>query len=510
MVKNSNKVSKALNDIVKRNTKEKKEYESKLKVDKKYLKKEHVFEAREEKPVEQEGSVVFKSRQIKQQKKNKNQVLIAQTTQKRGRKPTIRKLILNKKSASAEFGGDIITGVVEANVKLRKISDFELNQILNKLINKAKTRKHNKNVIEITKLEKAFEGYDRDDNFINNVLKKLNSEGIKLEIKDGDDVREITSDEVMDQNHIDIISEVAGIMNISTKEKVDDGIKSFLGSLGSSRMLSSKEEIYFASLLDDPQPDIRQYAQNQLVTSNLRLVTSIAKKYLNRGIDLEDLIQEGAIGLMKAISKYEYKLGNKFSTYATWWIRQSITRAIADQSRCIRIPVHLVETINKLVKTEKDLIQDLGRQPTIEELTEAMGGAREGFTPKRVMEIKRISVDSVSIDRPIGHDEDSQFVDFVKDKDAPTPDKYTSNQLMHEEIQELFKKVLTDEEKQIISMRYGLPPEKAAINLEEISEKLGKSRDPIRQIEAKALRKLKHPSKNNKLASFFDNSDAEE
>ena len=459
-------------------------------------KDKHVFTSKVTE-VKDEGYTPFKSKRIVGKKNKSNQVLLEQKVQKRGRKPTVRKLILNKSTASAKNGGYIKSTILEANVKLREISDFEINELIQRFAKKAKTRKHNKNTIEWEKIAKNLKNCKLPDDILSRFQKGLAKFDVKLIL---DDEHDLESGENFDSN----INDITGILRISTKEKIDDGIKAFLSVLGSSRMLSSEEETKFAKLLDDPDPEMRQYAQNQFVTSNLRLVTSIAKKYLNHGLDLEDLIQEGIVGLMKAISKYDYRLGNKFSTYATWWIRQSITRAIADQARVIRIPVHLMDTINKLFKTERDLTQKLGRTPSIDELTQEMGGEKDGFTAKKISDIKKIAVDSVSIDRPIEHDNDSQFIDFIREKNTPSPDVYSYHELISEHIDELLKNALSEEEQEIIRMRFGLKPYFSPMNLYEISEKLNKPCDVIRQIEAKALRKLKHPSKSFKLANFLD------
>ena len=309
------------------------------------------------------------------------------------------------------------------------------------------------------------------------------------------------------QNKFNINSDDADVsdtsLSSSTNEKVEDGVKTFLGNLGSSRMLKHHEEIELAKCLESKDEDIRTNAKNQFLTSNLRLVTSIAKKHLNRGLDIEDLIQEGSMGLIKAIDKYDWSRGNKFSTYATWWIRQAITRAIADQARTIRVPVHMVETINKLIKTERILIQELGRDPTLEEVAEKMGGALEGFNPKKISDIKKLNIDPVSLDKSVGHDEESQFVDFVQDEDMMTPEEFTDKELLIEHIDEIFKKVLTPKEEEIIRSRYGLPPYNRPMTLEEVGKHHDFTRERARQIEAKAIRKLKHPSKSSKLRAFL-------
>ncbi len=457
--------------------------------------KSHVFV---KKPVTKAKTYTpFKSRELINKKRKSNQILVEQKIQKRGRKPTVRKLILNKSTASGKYGGHIRSTILDNNEKLRKISNFEINKLIEHFIKKAKTRKHNRNTIEWEKIAKSLSNCKLPDNIYSIFENALAKKDVKIIANEED--QELGAN-FSNSN----IGDVTGILKISTKEKINDGIKAFLSVLGSSRMLSSKEEKEIAKLLDDPDPEMRQYAQNQFVTSNLRLVTSIAKKYLNYGIDLEDLIQEGIVGLMKAISKYDYRLGNKFSTYATWWIRQSITRAIADQTRVIRVPVHLMDTINKLFRTESNLTQKLGRAPTIDELTQGMGGEKEGFSAKKISDIRKIAIDSVSLDRPIEHDNNSQFTDFLREKNTPSPDVYAYHELVSEHIEDLLKTALTDEEQEIIRMRFGLKPYYSSMNLNEISQKLHKQCDVIRQVEAKAMRKLKHPSKSFKLASFVD------
>ncbi|WP_353430752.1 RNA polymerase sigma factor [Mycoplasmoides gallisepticum] len=416
-----------------------------------------------------------------------DQPITAQKRQ-RGRKP--------KHAPSNEKNDLVYHEVLEASSKTKN-NDQESIRATKTLLAKAKATKSlsNEEIIDVFKNYEFTEAEDLE------ILEELKDNKIKLEdnveekislFRKNQDLSEI------DKNLDDLISKGA-----STKDKVEDNVKAFLGTLGSSKILNFGEEIQIAKLLGSTDPETREYAINQLVTSNLRLVTSIAKKYLNRGLDFVDLIQEGSIGLMKAISKFNYKLGNKFSTYATWWIRQAITRAIADQARTVRIPVHMVETINKLIKTERMLTQQLGRDPTLEELTEAMGGQVNGFTPKKVADIKKLNQEPVSLDKPIGHDEESQFVDFVKDRDILKPDEYTEKLIVTEHINELFVNTLTKKEEQIIRMRYGLHPWHQQMTLEEVGQKFNVTRERIRQIESKALRKLKHPSKNARLRSFL-------
>ncbi|MBQ1756920.1 MAG: RNA polymerase sigma factor RpoD, partial [Erysipelotrichaceae bacterium] len=242
-----------------------------------------------------------------------------------------------------------------------------------------------------------------------------------------------------------------------------------------------------------------QEAKEILTSSNLRLVVAIAKKYVGRGLLFLDLIQEGNMGLVKAVEKFEPSKGFKFSTYATWWIRQAITRAIADQARTIRIPVHMVETINKLTRVQRQLVQELGREPSAEEISDKLGGT---LSPEKVREIQKIALDPVSLETPIGEEDDSHLGDFIEDKDALSPDEYATRQLLKDEINSVLQ-LLTERERKVLQLRFGLIDGRTR-TLEEVGKEFNVTRERIRQIEAKALRKLKHPTKSKRLKDFVD------
>lgn len=282
---------------------------------------------------------------------------------------------------------------------------------------------------------------------------------------------------------------------LSTLEdkKPADPVRMYLKEIGRIPLLTREEEIKLAKQVD--KGNLR--AKGKLITSNLRLVVSIAKKYIGRGMSFLDLIQEGNKGLIRAVEKYDWKKGYKFSTYATWWIRQAITRAIADQARTIRIPVHMVETINKLVRTSRRLMQELGREPTPEEI-----GKEMDLEPVKVREIMKISQKTTSLETPVGDDEDSYLGDFIPDETSVTPYDLTSKKLLKENLEEVLA-ALSEREAKVLKMRFGLGG-KRAMTLEEVGREFGVTRERIRQIEAKALRKLKHPSRRKKLQDFLE------
>ena len=272
-----------------------------------------------------------------------------------------------------------------------------------------------------------------------------------------------------------------------------DPVRMYLREIGKVALLTAEEEVTLAKQMEEGEVSAKQ----KLIDANLRLLVSIAKKYIGRGMLFLDLIQEGNLGLIRAVEKFDYRKGFKFSTYATWWIRQAITRAIADQARTIRVPVHMVETINKMVRISRQLVQRLGREPTDEEIATEME-----IEPSRVEEIRRIAQLPVSLETPIGEEEDSQLGDFIEDRDLPSPDEAAAGHLLHEQIEDMLG-ALSTREREVLHYRFGLE-DGHSYTLEEVGRKFGVTRERIRQIEAKALRKLRHPSRSRKLKDFLD------
>ncbi len=281
---------------------------------------------------------------------------------------------------------------------------------------------------------------------------------------------------------------------LGSNVKINDPVKMYLKEIGRVDLLTHEQEIELAKRIFEGD----EQAKKELAAANLRLVVSIAKRYVGRGMLFLDLIQEGNMGLIKAVEKFDYTKGFKFSTYATWWIRQAITRAIADQARTIRIPVHMVETINKLTRIQRQLVQELGREPTAEEIAEKM----DGMTPAKVREIQKISLEPVSLETPIGEEDDSHLGDFIEDEGAMSPGDYASNELLKDELNEVLLE-LTDREEKVLRLRFGLDDGRTR-TLEEVGKEFNVTRERIRQIEAKALRKLKHPSRSKRLKDFLD------
>ncbi|PSR23612.1 MAG: RNA polymerase sigma factor RpoD [Sulfobacillus acidophilus] len=274
---------------------------------------------------------------------------------------------------------------------------------------------------------------------------------------------------------------------------IDDPVRMYLKEIGRVPLLTAEEEVRLAKRIEAGEEE----AKRELAEANLRLVVSIAKRYVGRGMLFLDLIQEGNLGLIKAVEKFDYRKGYKFSTYATWWIRQAITRAIADQARTIRIPVHMVETINKLIRVQRQLLQEYGREPLPEEIAKEMG-----ITVERVREILKVAQEPVSLETPIGEEEDSHLGDFIEDEDAPAPAEAAGYQLLKEQLEEVLD-TLTNREEKVLRLRFGLTDGRAR-TLEEVGQVFGVTRERIRQIEAKALRKLRHPTRSKKLKDYLD------
>jgi RNA polymerase primary sigma factor len=328
----------------------------------------------------------------------------------------------------------------------------------------------------------AFPEIDVEPDHLERIFHVFREMGI--EVSDGD-----KDFETVDEIDEELIAKAEAIDSVS----LDDPVRMYLKEIGRVALLKAEQEVHYAKLIEQGDEE----AKNQLTEANLRLVVSIAKKYIGRGMSFLDLIQEGNMGLIRAVEKFDYHKGYKFSTYATWWIRQAITRAIADQARTIRIPVHMVETINKLVRVSRRLLQELGREPNDEEIADEMG-----ITPEKVREITKVSQDPVSLETPIGEEEDSHLGDFVEDKEATAPSDAASLTMLRTEVEDILD-TLTPRERRVLQLRFGLIDGHQR-TLEEVGKRFGVTRERIRQIEAKALRKLRHPSRSKKLKDYLE------
>lgn len=330
----------------------------------------------------------------------------------------------------------------------------------------------------------ALQGVELTPEQIDEIYEQLSSMGIEV-------VPETTDVEALDKSEPE--EEVEVDLSVPEGVGIDDPVRMYLKEIGRVPLLTAEEEVELAKRMEQGDEE----AKRRLAEANLRLVVSIAKKYVGRGMLFLDLIQEGNLGLIKAVEKFDYRKGYKFSTYATWWIRQAITRAIADQARTIRIPVHMVETINKLIRVNRQLVQELGRDPTPEEIAAEMD-----IPVERVREIMKIAQEPVSLETPIGEEEDSHLGDFIEDEEALAPAEAASSMLLKEQLEEVLD-TLTPREEKVLRLRFGLDDGRSR-TLEEVGQEFGVTRERIRQIEAKALRKLRHPSRSKKLKDYLE------
>ena len=365
-----------------------------------------------------------------------------------------------------------------------------------KLVELLELAKKKKNVLEYQEISDFFKDSPLEVDQMEKVFDFLEASGVDvLRITENSD-DELLLDNDMDMDGMEDEEEVElDKIDLSVPEgvSIEDPVRMYLKEIGKVSLLSADEEIELAKRMEKGD----EAAKKRLAEANLRLVVSIAKRYVGRGMLFLDLIQEGNLGLIKAVEKFDYRKGYKFSTYATWWIRQAITRAIADQARTIRIPVHMVETINKLIRVSRQLLQELGREPTPEEIAEEMD-----MPVDRVREILKISQEPVSLETPIGEEEDSHLGDFIQDDNVPVPADAAAFTLLKEQLVEVLS-TLTDREQKVLRLRFGLDDGRAR-TLEEVGKEFNVTRERIRQIEAKALRKLRHPSRSRKLKDYLD------
>ena len=428
-------------------------------------------------------------------KKEVTEEVVEKTPKKRGR-PRI--------SDGAESSPKL---KLEKKKKVKTIYDddgeiLSLDDIKNSLLKKAKSS----GILDQSDIYDAFSQYELDDDTIVDLMNFFREKGIEVisdeEDEDADlddfDESKINLDEEPDDD--DFFAEDAeeaeediDIDYLGSEVRINDSVKMYLKEIGKYDLLKAEDEPILAKKILEGDEEAKQ----TLINANLRLVVNIAKHYVGRGMLFLDLIQEGNLGLMKAVDKFDYTKGYKFSTYATWWIRQAITRAIADQARTIRIPVHMVETINKMTRIQRQLIQDFGREPTAEEISEAMNGE---LSAKRIREIQRIAMEPVSLETPIGEEDDSHLGDFIEDKESESPVDFTTRQLLKEELYSILKD-LSDREERVIRLRYGLDDNRPR-TLEEVGREFGVTRERIRQIEAKAIKKLRHPTRSKRLGDY--------
>ena len=373
--------------------------------------------------------------------------------------------------------------------------EMNMGKFSEKLVGLLELAKKKKNVLEYQEISDFFKDQSLEVEQMEKVLDFLEASGVDVLRISGND-EELILDDDADIEKMDDEEEIElDKIDLSVPEgvSIEDPVRMYLKEIGKVPLLSAEREIELAQRMEEGDEE----AKKELAEANLRLVVSIAKRYVGRGMLFLDLIQEGNLGLIKAVEKFDYHKGYKFSTYATWWIRQAITRAIADQARTIRIPVHMVETINKLIRVSRQLLQELGREPLPEEIAKEMD-----MPVERVREILKISQEPVSLETPIGEEEDSHLGDFIQDDNVPVPAEAAAQTLLKEQLDEVLD-TLTEREQKVLRLRFGLDDGRAR-TLEEVGKEFNVTRERIRQIEAKALRKLRHPSRSRKLKDYLD------
>lgn len=366
-------------------------------------------------------------------------------------------------------------------------NELTLEQAKDQLLEQGKKR----GTLTYERIASNLAHFDLDSDQMDEFYEVLGHHGVEILEEDSeDDDEDPDVDEIVkeDEEEFDLND-----LSVPPGVKINDPVRMYLKEIGRVDLLSAEEEVELAERIEQGDED----AKKRLAEANLRLVVSIAKRYVGRGMLFLDLIQEGNMGLIKAVEKFDHRKGFKFSTYATWWIRQAITRAIADQARTIRIPVHMVETINKLIRVQRQLLQDLGREPSPEEIAEEMD-----LTPDKVREILKIAQEPVSLETPIGEEDDSHLGDFIEDQEATSPSDHAAYELLKEQLEDVLD-TLTDREENVLRLRFGLDDGRTR-TLEEVGKVFGVTRERIRQIEAKALRKLRHPSRSKRLKDFLE------
>lgn len=390
-------------------------------------------------------------------------------------------------------------GVLEDPLKLLSPEQLKEELILRLMV---RAKEKNK-VLTYSDMADYLDSYSIDKNMIDDIYESLFSRDVEITSEESsedfsalmDDDDKVKDD--VEANGVGTAGKKSGEVNVDVSAPkgvtIDDPVRMYLKEIGKVQLLTADEEIDLAKKMEAGD----EYAKKRLCEANLRLVVSIAKRYVGRGMLFLDLIQEGNLGLIKAVDKFDYRKGYKFSTYATWWIRQAITRSIADQARTIRIPVHMVETINKLIRVSRQLLQTLGREPTPEEISREMG-----ITVDKVREIQKIAQEPVSLETPIGEEEDSHLGDFIPDDDVPAPSEAAAFSMLKEQLVEVLN-TLTDREQKVLKLRFGLDDGRTR-TLEEVGREFDVTRERIRQIEAKALRKLRHPSRSKKLKDYLE------